>query len=42
METGTIHGQSTPAVTVDHLAAFCEVLNVSPRDLLTEDDEGAG
>lgn len=35
METGTIHGQSTPAVTVDHLAAFCWVLQVSAADLMT-------
>lgn len=35
METGAIHGQSTPAVTVDHLVAFCWVLQVSALDLLT-------
>lgn len=34
METGTVHGQSTPAVTVDHLAAFCAVLRVSASDLM--------
>lgn len=36
METGAIHGQSTPAVTVDHLAAFCAVLKVSAGDLMAE------
>lgn len=35
METGTVHGQSTPAVTVDHLAAFCWILKVSAVDLMT-------
>lgn len=35
METGALHGQSTPAVTVDHLAAFCVALGVSVADLMT-------
>lgn len=39
METGAVHGQSTPAITVDHLAAFCEVLGVSVVDLMLPHDE---
>lgn len=38
METGALHGQSTPAVTVDHLVAFAWVLDVSTTDLLTPTD----
>ncbi|WP_369405433.1 MULTISPECIES: helix-turn-helix domain-containing protein [Streptomycetaceae] len=40
METGALHGQSTPAVTVDHLVAFAWILGVSTTDLLTPVDEG--
>ena len=35
METGALHGQSTPAITVDHLVAFAWVLGVATTDLLT-------
>lgn len=35
METGALHGRSTPAVTVDHLVAFAWVLGVATTDLLT-------
>lgn len=44
METGAIHGQSTPAVTVDHLAAFCVIFGVTALELMTpqEEDEAPG